>query len=164
MVENEMAPETAMYASNTLEVAVFYGHHSLSVKPIHHLPLHDYRRQPAARGSWFRSARRGRKFCAAALTLLAVGCASGPAARPARDAVGPAPADAQLVVTVRQPLLDDLFAHFDMNALLPPDLQTDVDTLSASTDRLVLGLRPGDRGATLALVPAGRYPAQLMGW
>jgi hypothetical protein len=108
--------------------------------------------------------RRGRKFCAVALTLLAVGCASGPAARPANEGVGPAPADAQLTVTVRQPLLDDLFSHFDVNALLPPDLQTDIDTLSASTSRLVLSLRPGERGATLALVPAGRYPAQLMGW
>ena len=118
----------------------------------------------AARRRRVRPVRRSRKFFAAALTLLAVGCASGPAARPAHEQVGPAPADAQLVVTVRQPLLDDLFAHFDVNALLPPGLQTDVDTLSASTSRMVLSLRPGDRGATLALVPAGRYPAQLMGW
>ena len=108
--------------------------------------------------------RRGRKFCVSALTLLAVGCASGPAARPANEAVGPAPADAQLVVTVRQPLLDDLFAHFDVNALLPRGAETDAEMLSASTDRLVLALRPDERGATLALVPAGRYPAQLMGW
>ena len=114
--------------------------------------------------SRYRPARRGRRFCAAALTLLAVGCASGPAARPAQEAVGPAPADAQLVVTVRQPLLDDLFSHFDVNALLPPGLETDAATLSASTQRLVLSLRPQERGATLALVPAGRYPAQLMGW
>ena len=99
-----------------------------------------------------------------ALTLLAVGCASGPAARPAYDAVGPAPADAQLVVTVRHPLLDDLFGHFDVNTLLPRGVETDAETLSASTDRLVLALRPDGRGATLALVPAGRYPAQLMGW
>ena len=111
-----------------------------------------------------RPVRRGRRFCAAALTLLAVGCASGPAARPAQEALGPAPADAQLVVTVRQPLLDDLFAHFDVNALLPPGLETDVATLSAATQRMVLSLRPQERGATLALVPAGRYPAQLMGW
>ena len=74
------------------------------------------------------------------------------------------PVTRNFVVTVRQPLLDDLFSHFDVNELLPPSLQTDIDTLSASTDRLVLSLRPGDRGATLALVPAGRYPAQLMGW
>ena len=122
-----------------------------------------WRSAPAGR-SRARPARRGPKFCAAALTLLAVGCASGPAARPAYEQVGPAPADAQLVVTVRQPLLDDLFAHFDVNALLPPDLQTDAETMSAATSRLVLSLRPGERGATLALVPAGRYPAQLMGW
>ena len=78
--------------------------------------------------------------------------------------MGPAPADAQLAVTVRQPLLGDLFAHYDVNALLPPDLQTDTEALSAATDRMVLSLRPDERGATLALVPAGRYPAQLMGW
>ena len=114
--------------------------------------------------SRYRPARRGRRFCAAALTLLAVGCASGPAARPAQEALGPAPADAQLVVTVRQPLLDDLFAHFDVNALLPPGLEADAEALSAATQRMVLSLRPQERGATLALVPAGRYPAQLMGW
>ena len=107
---------------------------------------------------------RGRRFWAVALTLLAGGCASGPAARPAHEAVGPAPADAQLAVTVRQPLLGDLFSHFDVNALLPPNLQTDAGALSSATNRLVLSLRPGERGATLALVPAGRYPAQLMGW
>lgn len=111
-----------------------------------------------------RPVRRGRRFWAAALTLLAVGCASGPAARPAHEAVGPAPADAQLVVTVRHPLLDDLFAHFDVNTLLPRGVETDARTLSAATSRLVLALRPGERGATLALVPAGRYPAQMMGW
>ena len=119
---------------------------------------------PAVRRSRIRPVHRGRKFCAAAVTLLAVGCASGPAARPAHDAVGPAPADAQLVVTVRHPLLDDLFAHFDVNTLLPQGMETDAEALSASTDRLVLALRPDERGATLALVPAGRYPAQLMGW
>ena len=103
-------------------------------------------------------------MCAVALTLLAVGCASGPAARPAHEAVGPAPADAQLVVTVRQPLLDDLLVHFDANALLPEGLEMDAESLSASTQRLVLSVLPEDRGVTLALVPAGRYPAQLMGW
>lgn len=102
---------------------------------------------------------------AVALSLLVVvGCASGPAARPAHEAVGPAPADAQLVVTVRQPLLDDVLVHFDANALLPAGLEMDAETLSASTHRLVMSVRPEERGTTLALVPVGRYPAQLMGW
>ena len=93
-----------------------------------------------------------------------MGCASGPAARPVNEQVGPAPADAQLVVTVRQPLLGDLFAHFDVNELMPRGLEADVEMLSTATERMVLSLRPGERGGTLALVPAGRYPAQMMGW
>ena len=106
----------------------------------------------------------GRGLVTVALVLLVTACASGPAARQPLATVGPTPADAQLVVTLRQPLIAELIAGFDPAGALPQQLRRDAARLSGDTELLVLGLLPAARGAVLALVPRERYPAELIGW
>ena len=96
--------------------------------------------------------------------LLVTGCASGVAVRLPPAAVGPAPADAQLVVTLRQPLVADLLARMDPDGTLPSELTADAARLGRTTAQMVLSLLPARRGAVLALMPLTRYPAELIGW
>jgi hypothetical protein len=95
---------------------------------------------------------------------LVTGCASGAAVRLPPAAVGPAPADAQLVVMLRQPLVADLLARLDPDGTLPSQLTEDAAQLGRTTQQMVLSLLPVRRGAVLALVPRTRYPAELIGW
>ena len=77
--------------------------------------------------------------------------------------LGPAPADAQLVVTLRQPLVSDVMTRLHAAGVLS-DLTEDADELGRTTERIVLSLLPARRGAVLAFVPLTDYPAELIGW
>ena len=122
----------------------------------------------ASDGSRQRGSGRGAPWwwlVLAGTLLLVTACASGSAVRrlpPA--AVGPAPADAQLVVTLRQPLVADLMAQPGPDGALPSQLTEDAERLGRSTERIVLSLLPQRRAAVLALVPHTTYPAELIGW
>ena len=114
-----------------------------------------------------RSARRGRLgrwLSTAAALALVTACASGGAVRPSPTAVGPAPADAQLVVTLRQPLAGDLMSRLDAAGRLPRQFSGRAEELGELTERMVLSLLPEGRGVVLALVPRETYPAELIGW
>ena len=91
-------------------------------------------------------------------------CASGAAVRPSPTAVGPAPADAQLVVTLRQPLAGEVMSRLGAAGSLPKLFAERADELGAMTERIVLSVLPEGRGAVLALVPRETYPAELIGW
>ncbi len=98
-----------------------------------------------------------------ALALALAACSSGPKLRlPA--ALGPTARDAQLVVTLRQPLISDLMGSVERRALLPPDLEQAAQDLTDITALMVFGVLPDRRGAVLAMVPRSRYPAQAIGW
>jgi hypothetical protein len=105
-----------------------------------------------------------RWWLAIAGALLVTACASGAAVRLPPAAVGPAPADAQLVVTLRQPLVSDVMTQLDSAGALPSQLTADAAALGRTTERIVLSLLPARRGAVLALVPRTDYPAELIGW
>lgn len=119
-----------------------------------------------------RSARRGRPrrvrlrrwLGLAGAAVLLTACASGAAVRPSPTAVGPAPADAQFVVTLWQPLAGDLLDRLDRTGALPALLAERAEEIGDLTERMVLSLLPEGRGAVLALVPYRTYPAELIGW
>ncbi len=144
-----------------------YGQRSAPVKPDgaeanatwwENLRAEQAKKRSAGRG------RRGRWLGAAAALALVTACASGGAVRPSPTAVGPAPADAQLVVTLRQPLAGDLMTRLDDAGGLPPQLTGRAAELSDLTARMVLSLLPEGRGVVLALVPRETYPSELIGW
>ena len=91
-------------------------------------------------------------------------CASGAAVRLPPAVVGPAPADAQLVVTLRQPLVSDVMARLQAAGTLPAQLTEDADAIGDATERIVFSLLPARRGAVLAFLPRTNYPAELIGW
>lgn len=91
-------------------------------------------------------------------------CASGAAVRPSPTAVGPAPADAQLVVTLRRPLAGEVMSRLGAAGSLPKLFAERADELGGMTERIVLSVLPEGRGAVLALVPRETYPAELIGW
>lgn len=91
-------------------------------------------------------------------------CASGAAVRPSPTAAGPAPADAHLVVTLRQPLAGEVMSGLGAAGSLPSLFAERADELGGMTERIVLSVLPEGRGAVLALVPRETYPAELIGW
>ena len=91
-------------------------------------------------------------------------CASGAAVRLPPAAVGPAPADAQLVVTLRQPLVSEVMARLHAAGALPSQLGEDADSIGRATERIVFSLLPARRGAVLAFLPRTTFPAELIGW
>jgi len=105
-----------------------------------------------------------RWWLVSAAALLVTACASGAPVRLPPAVVGPAPADAQLVVTLRQPLVSDAITRLHAAGALPRDLIEDADALARTTRRIVLSLLPARRGAALAFVPRTEYPAELIGW
>ena len=99
-----------------------------------------------------------------AAALLVTACASGAAVRLPPAVVGPAPADAQLVVTLRQPLVSDVITRLHLAGALPSELTEDADSFGRATERIVFSLLPARRGAVLAFLPRTNYPAELIGW
>ena len=78
--------------------------------------------------------------------------------------VGPAPADAQLVVTLRQPLVSEVMVRLQASGALPSQLAEDADSIGDATERIVFSLLPARRGAVIAFLPRTDYPAELIGW
>ena len=99
-----------------------------------------------------------------AAALLVTACASGAAVRLPPAVVGPAPADAQLVVTLRQPLVREVMVRLQAAGALPSQLAEDADSIGDATERIVFSLLPARRGAVLAFLPRTDYPAELIGW
>ena len=96
--------------------------------------------------------------------LLVTACASGAAVRLPPAVVGPAPADAQLVVTLRQPLVSEVMVRLQAAGALPSQLAEDADSIGDATERIVFSLLPARRGAVIAFLPRTDYPAELIGW
>ena len=105
-----------------------------------------------------------RWWLAIAGALLVTACASGAAVRLPPAVVGPAPADAQLVVTLRQPRVSDVMTQLHAAGALPSQLTEDADSFGRATERIVFSLLPARRGAVVALLPTTNYPAELIGW
>lgn len=90
-------------------------------------------------------------------------CTSGPPPKINFLEVGPAPSNSEMILSVRQPLIDIFVDLANLSKLFPQQFQQEVDSLVDSTKIMVFSLLPDKRGVVLSMKPQKSYPAQFIG-